>query len=160
MTQELRGSISLGGELQVGADALASLLLLAGPQGAALFGLLEGLGALDSTHFTVTATGELGFSLQVSLSASVARRWSETRSRMISATASESRRVGGSAGIERGRSESRGSSATRSSEQTDEQFEAESQAETTGRTDTTSETEGRFVPVVDSAEMDLRVDER
>ena len=160
MTQELRGSISLGGELQVGADALASLLLLAGPQGAALFGLLEGLGVLDSTHFTVTANGELGFSLQVSLSASVARRWSETRSRMISATASESRRVGASAGIERGRSESRGSSETRSSEQTHEHFEAETQARTTGRTDTTSQTEGQFVPVVDDAEMDLRVDER
>lgn len=160
MTQELRGSISLGGELQVGADALASLLLLIRPEGFALLGLLEGMGVLDSTHFTVTATGELGFSLQVSLSASVARRWSETRSRMISATASESRRVGGSAGIERGRSEMRGSSETRSRERSREQFEAETRARTTGRTDTTSETESRFVPVVDDAEMDLRVDER
>ncbi len=157
ITPEVRGSVSLGGEFQIGAEALSGLLLLAGPEGIALYAMLNGLGLLESTHFKVTGRGELGFSLQVRLSAQVARRWSETRSRVVSAGTTASTRVGERAQAGRERSRTQQTSSTESQQSAQETSTSASRVESTGERTASTATDLSLVPVIDQAEVRFQV---
>ena len=157
ITPSIRGSVNFGTEFQTDGRLLGLLLAAAGPEGMALYGLLNGLGVLESTQFKVTQAGELGFGLELELSGEVARKWSETQSVMASASSSVTRgeSATGSAGVGASRSSSSGMSTT-------EYGRVETTDSTTTitrgtRTQTNSGTQFNLVPVIKDATLTFNV---
>ncbi len=101
LSASLQGNAQLSAGAEIGGELLGSLLLLAGPEGAALYGMLSALDALEGTSLTLGLSNGLGFTLTGELRGEVARRWSETYSRLERTEGSTTRRRGATAAEER-----------------------------------------------------------
>lgn len=92
LSAEFQGRFSPGASLQVSGEDLAALLLLAGPEGAALYATIQTLGLLEETHLTLSVSADFGFTLGGTLTGRLAREWSTTKTRLERTGTTRSRR--------------------------------------------------------------------
>ncbi|MGP1609404.1 MAG: hypothetical protein ACTS5G_01765, partial [Burkholderiales bacterium] len=162
LTGSLSANLSLKAQLSAGAKVsgklLGSLLMLAGPEGAALYGVLRASSALEGTELTLGLSGESGFTLAGQLSGTVGKTWSNMRTELERSGSSKSNRSEASTNLGTAASATAGASKTQtdqsSSEQGSHQKDSASTRESTGETRTTNE----FQAAVKNVDMSFQVE--
>lgn len=157
LSAELRADTRIQAGAEIGAELLAALLMLAGPEGIALYATLQASGALDSTKLTLGLSGGLGFTLGGSLTGSVARTWSETRSTLISSGVINTARNGSSAGRSRSNTRSNETNHSNTNSNSNETNASNGTSESNSNQSSRSETDLNYVPIIEETSIEFEV---
>ncbi|MGP1664882.1 MAG: eCIS core domain-containing protein [Rhodanobacter sp.] len=162
LSGSLTASVGLKAGLTAGAKVsgklLGSLLLLAGPEGAALYGVLMTVGALDDTELTVGLSGESHFTLTGQLTGTVARTWSEIQTEKQSFGAAASVKREANASRVDADSELSGVDVKRTQQDSKESGSSQKSSTSLRDGETTSRTTNEFQAVVKSVDLSFHVD--